>query len=95
MRGIWPCIRIQDFFTIELKEQIRLCIEKGPAKHHLRRIGVLLAIQTVYTAEVRQPALGRYTGTAEKYNPAGDVDHQLQLVDLVETVHLHHRLKSV
>lgn len=41
---------------------------KAVTQYGLRRIVVLLMVQTVHAAEVRNPTFGGDTGTAEKYN---------------------------
>ena len=47
---------------------LRVRHEEGMAQDRLGRIVILLVIQAVHAAKIRDAALGRHTGSAKKYD---------------------------
>ena len=60
--------RVQDFVPVEPVKFIGVLFIKRVGQHRFRRIFVMLVIQPVFTAEIRDAAFCGNAGTTEKYN---------------------------
>ena len=69
----------QHFIPVETVKLFRIPVEKGVGKDLFRRIIILLIVQPVRAAKVRDPALRGDAGTAEKDDPAAGIDQLLKL----------------
>ena len=58
----------EHLIPVKTEEFFRMGTVKAVAQYGLRRIVVLLMVQTIHAAEVRDPALGGDTGSAKKYD---------------------------
>ena len=63
-----------ELVTVEFVVLLRMRHEEGVAQDRLGRIIIFLVIQAIHTAEIRDAALGRDAGTAEKHDPVAAVD---------------------
>ena len=77
------CIERQHFRTIEAVKLLGFAQEERMAENGLRRVFVLLVVQTVHRAEIRNAALGRYARTAEKDDIVAAVDPLSQFSNLL------------
>ena len=66
VRPVGLCIQGQHLVPVKTEELFRLPHEKSMGKHLLRRIIVLLVVQSVHAAEIGDSALCGNTCTAEK-----------------------------
>ena len=63
-------VRKQHLVPVESVKFLRLSHIEGMAQDRLRRIIILLVVQSVRTPEIRNMALRGHAGTAEKYDIA-------------------------
>ena len=77
VRGIRELVQREHLVLIELVELLGLVKEERMAQNDLRGIVVFLIVQSVDTAEIRNAALGRNTGAAEKDDAVVFVNHAL------------------
>ena len=66
MSPIGFCIRKEHLVAVKTKEFSRITLIEGIAQYGLRRIVILLMIQSIHTAEIRNSAFSGYTGSAKK-----------------------------
>ena len=66
----------------------RMRHEKRVAQDRLGRIVILLVIEAVHTAKIRNAALGRDTGAAEKHDPVTAVDPLFELLNVIHELRL-------
>ena len=85
--GVGLCRQADHLVPVEPVELCRMPVKIGAAENRFRRYVVLLVIQAVLTAEVRNPALGGNTCSAEKHNAVSCIDLLLQLLYFF---HIHH-----
>lgn len=64
--GVWLRVQREHLVLIKSEELLRLRLEKGMTEDGFRRKFVLLMIQAVNAAEIRNAAFRRDTGAAEK-----------------------------
>ena len=81
VRGVRLRVERKHFRAVEPVEFCGLAEEKRVAENGLRRILVLLIVQTVYRTEIRDAALGRNACAAEKDDVVAAVDPFLELCD--------------
>ena len=67
--------RIQDFIPVEPIELVCMLFVKRMGEHRFRGIFVVLVIESVFTAEIRNAAFRRNAGTAKEYNIVRIMDH--------------------
>lgn len=72
----------EHLIPVKTEEFFRMGTVKAVAQYGLRRIVVLLMVQTIHAAEVRNAAFGGDAGTAEKYNVIIGINDLLQFFDL-------------
>ena len=72
-------VRKEHLVVVEAVELLRILLEEGVAQNGLRGILVLLVVQAVHAAEIRDAALGRYARPAEKDDILTLVDPLLEL----------------
>ena len=79
--GVGLGIGADHFGPVEPIELLRFPVEKAAAENGLRRIIILLVVQTVHTAEIGNAAFGGHAGAPEKDDGAAVVDPLLQDLD--------------
>ena len=72
--GVRFCVRAEHLFTVKTVELLRMVQEKMMAQNLLRRPGVMLVIQPVHAAEIRDSALGGHARPAKKHDMFGFPD---------------------
>ena len=70
-------IGTQKLAAVKTEELLRILLIKSVTENGLRRIIILLMIQPVYTAKIRDPGLRADTGTAKKDDIIGPIHHFL------------------
>ena len=78
MGGVRLSFWEEHLIPVKTEKFFRMGTVKAVAQYGLRRIVVLLMVQTVHAAEVRNPAFGGDAGTAEKYNVIVGINDLLQ-----------------
>ena len=66
--GVGLGIQAEHLVPVEAVKFLRPGVEEGAAEDLLRGPGVLLVVQAVHTAEIRDAALGAHPRPAEKHN---------------------------
>ena len=75
-------IGTQELAAVKTEEFLRVLLVKGVAEDGLRWVVVLLMIQPVYAAEIRDSGFRADTGATEKDDVVGPIHHFLQFADL-------------
>ncbi len=68
------CIFDDEFLAVKAVELLRLLLEKGVGEDGLGRVGVVLVVEAVHAAEVRDAALGGDARPAEKDDAVAGCD---------------------
>lgn len=66
--GVGLCIRTHQLVPVKLIELLRMGHKKAVAKHGLRRIVILLVVQAVHTAKIRDSRLRAHPRAAKKHD---------------------------
>ena len=82
VRGVRLSVQREHLCTVETVKFLGFGEEKRVAQDGFRRILVLLIVQTVHRAEIRNAAFGRDARTAEKYDVVAVIDPVLELCNL-------------
>ena len=82
MGGVRLSFWEEHLIPVKTEEFFRMGTVKAVAQYGLRRIVVLLMVQTIHASEVRNTAFSRDAGTAEKYNVIVSINDFLQFFDL-------------
>ena len=78
---VWLCLRIEHLFLIKAIEFLRPADKIAVADDLLRGLGILLIVQTVHAAEIRDAGLRGNAGAAEKDDASAFADPLLQGLD--------------
>ena len=82
MGGVRLSFWEEHLIPVKTEEFFRMGAVKAVTQYGLRRIVVLLMVQTVHTSKVWNPTFGRDTGTAKKYNVIVSINDFLQFLNL-------------
>ena len=82
MGGVRLSFWEEHLIPVKTEKFFRMGTVKAVTQYGLRRIVVLLMVQTVHAAEIRNPTFGGDTGTAEKYNVIVGINDLLQFLNL-------------
>ena len=80
MRGVGPGTGHDQLFAVKIIKFFGFFLKKGMAQNFLRRVFVLLVIQPVHAAKIRNAAFGRNACSAEKHDIAAFLDQLFQLL---------------
>lgn len=78
--GVGLSVQAEHFFPVELKKALWVGHKIGVAQNRLRRLVIVLVVQPVHAAEIRNTRLRGHPRAAEKDNTAAFVQPLLELL---------------
>ena len=78
MRLVGLGVKWQHLIPVETEESFRLLHKEGVRKNGFRRVIILLIIESVHAAEIRDAAFRGNAGTTEEDDSMGIGDHLLK-----------------